>query len=337
MADEHDNRPTKSPYASDVCAVYFEGGGPLYIPRQILHQCEAIASESADIDVVVSLSEIAVDAGHVLVHFLITSTYQCLDPQEETLERKHASELATALRVYNASELLRLPSLRDLARAEIVRLGDKLGLPAVIKVMEDSGLAFDALPAINAYIESRILSFAANASQDSADKMLLELGRPDTLSKVLLRSILIQKVSVREKKLGPTMQECVDTSLGVLNDTPLEAQLVMLELRPAEEAMKLAEQRALREAQWKKWVYEARELEGLRHKEATGRRLKIREKQRLKELEEKEAERARTQAARDACIKAETGTLPDEVDEQNDWQVLDPARTSIYGGKWNLI
>jgi hypothetical protein len=39
-----DSRPEHSPYASQVCAVYFQGNGPLHIPHALLHQSVELTS-----------------------------------------------------------------------------------------------------------------------------------------------------------------------------------------------------------------------------------------------------------------------------------------------------
>ncbi|KAF4967651.1 hypothetical protein FSARC_4846 [Fusarium sarcochroum] len=288
MDEEQDTRPTSSPYASDVCAVYFQGGGPLYISRQLLYQSTKIASRNTAEDFASSsrdlhFDDISLDTGH---------------PQEAIVEKKHASELATALRVYVATDTLDLPTLRDLARKEIVRLGGKLGLPGMIKVMEDSNFSFDAVPGIATYIESRILSFSVPFI--FVDHVLAELGPPNTLSEVLLRSVILKMSSEKAKKQQPTFVESVNHKAGLARTS--------LVWRPTEEAMKLAEeqaeeraeQQAIREAEEIALASEAAELKALRSKRALKGRFTSREKRRLSVLQENATRRAQAQAAHEA-------------------------------------
>ncbi|KAF4333329.1 hypothetical protein FBEOM_12842 [Fusarium beomiforme] len=155
---------------------------------------------------------------------------------EEAPDKSIAAELSTALRVYVATDILSLPALRDMTRAEIVRLGGKLHLPALIKVMEKSALSFDAHPGIAAYVESRALSFSQDVFPPVADDALDEVGVPDTLSKVLLRSIVLSKASESRQMEEPSYNF---TTSGY----------PALELRPAEDIMKQAEEQAFKKAE----------------------------------------------------------------------------------------
>ncbi|OBS15069.1 hypothetical protein FPOA_14085 [Fusarium poae] len=88
---EPDSRPEHSPYASQVCAVYFQGNGPLHIPHALLHQSVELTSRSVATDCFSSslrnlhLDDIDYNTGHVLIHFMTTGRYKCLKPQGETI------------------------------------------------------------------------------------------------------------------------------------------------------------------------------------------------------------------------------------------------------------
>ncbi|PCD29388.1 hypothetical protein AU210_011926 [Fusarium oxysporum f. sp. radicis-cucumerinum] len=226
MAGYWGPKPTHSPYASGPCAVYFASAGPLHIPRSLLNENMKQAAQFRDDDSSHPLSElwlddITLDAGHVIIHYLITA------------------ELATAIRVYVAADSLSLPALREMARGEIFRLGEWLSLPALIKVMEEAALSFDAYPGIATYVESRVLSYSQDEvihGSDKADETLDALGAPDSLSKVLLRSVLLAKASEDRQKKEPNYRL---STVGY----------AALELRPIEEGMERAEKRALRNAE----------------------------------------------------------------------------------------
>ncbi|KAM5367090.1 hypothetical protein ACJA88_011670 [Fusarium oxysporum] len=215
MAGYWGPKPTHSPYASGPCAVYFASAGPLHIPRSLLNENMKQAAQFRDDDSSHPLSElwlddITLDAGHVIIHYLITGTYH-----------------------------LFLPALREMARGEIFRLGEWLSLPALIKVMEEAALSFDAYPGIATYVESRVLSYSQDEvihGSDKADETLDALGAPDSLSKVLLRSILLAKASEDRQKKEPNYRL---STVGY----------AALELRPIEEGMERAEKRALRNAE----------------------------------------------------------------------------------------
>ncbi|SCV44528.1 uncharacterized protein FFB14_08263 [Fusarium fujikuroi] len=222
MAEHGDTRPTSSPYASGTCAVYFECKGPLHISRSLLPENLMDAAQFRDNDdsayplCELWLDEITPDVGHVIIHYLVTGTYQCLKSEEKDREDKISAELATAIRV-----------------GEIVRLGDQLTLTPLINVMEKAALSFDENPGIATYVESRLLSFSQiDHVAGLVDQRLAALGAPDTLSKVLLRSILLSKASESRQLEEPTYQASLEYP-GV-------------ELRPTKQAMERAESVSLR-------------------------------------------------------------------------------------------
>jgi hypothetical protein len=290
---------TSRPYASEICAVYFQGKGPLYINRELLRQSDELFVAATEVDSFssthrdVHLEDITFDTGHVIIHYLVTNTYQCLRPLGQITEKKNASEFATALRVYITAEKLSLNQLQELAREELVRLGDKLELSTLIEVMEESISSFKVLPGITAYIESRLLSFSEERYRFTADRVLAEIGIPDTLSKVLFRSIVLMKASEYSLAAEPTIQH-----VGAVRSD--------LVLQPKVEAMKLAEahakeraaQEALRAAEKVAVAKEMEEMRDLRCKRAIRGKLTSRQKRRLQELLDNAAKRDEDKAAR---------------------------------------
>ncbi|KAI8717213.1 hypothetical protein NCS52_00796400 [Fusarium sp. LHS14.1] len=194
---EKDNRPEHSPYASETCAVAFRDGEKLYIPREYLNQVEQISRYlvRGGTRPGARFNHITSATGHVLLHFLVCGVYQCLRPEGDTLEKRRTSEFKTALDVYLAADSLHLPRLRDLARREIARVGDTLSLPSIMSAFEDSDMSSNMPLGVNAYLESRILSFGEEATPAVIDSMLSELEGPNTLSRILLRSIVRLKSS----------------------------------------------------------------------------------------------------------------------------------------------
>ncbi|SPO04165.1 uncharacterized protein DNG_06848 [Cephalotrichum gorgonifer] len=188
---DSDSRPEHSPYASDTCALYFQNEGPLHLHHEILRKSAKLSSRMGwsfsrlhDL----RLDDVSLDAGHVLVNFLVTGNYECLKPQGKSLAEKNASEFATALRVYTAAESFELSSLCDLAEKEMQRLGDELSLPSIIDIMEEAGPT--SLHTIRAATESRVQSFLRGLTRAAADTVLSELGTPNTISKIILKSVV---------------------------------------------------------------------------------------------------------------------------------------------------
>jgi hypothetical protein len=305
---EHTNRP----YASGTCAVYFASEGPLHIPSSLLDENLKQAAQFRDDDSSHPLSELWLDeiklnAGHVISHYLVTGTYQRLQPQEKEYEKRVSAELATAIRVYVATDSLTLPALREMARVEIVHLGEYLNLPALIKVMEEAALSFDANPGIATYVQSRVLSYSQDEiihGSDKADETLDAVGVPDSLSKVLLRSILLAKASEDRQKKEPNYQL---SGLGY----------AALELRPTEEAMERTEKKALRNAEA---ACEEEGIQQLKEKKTNGRALRpdLERLQTLTHNAEKRAQEESMERALDAqrWLYSRNSSIPHPIPEQ---------------------
>ena len=183
------------PYASDTYALYFQHNGPLRIHRELLLKSAKLASQIVPPGAFGSslntlyLDDVSLDVGHVLVHFLVTGDYGCLKPQGESLGEKIASEFGTALRVCAAAESFQLPSLCELAEKEMRRLGDELSLTSVIDVMEEAGPTSIHTLEVATYLESRMQSFWGSLTRIAAEEVLAELGTPNTISKLILKSV----------------------------------------------------------------------------------------------------------------------------------------------------
>ncbi|OBS16221.1 hypothetical protein FPOA_13027 [Fusarium poae] len=310
---EPDSRPEHSPYASQVCAVYFQGNGPLHIPHVLLHQSVELTSRSVATDCFSSslrdlhLDDIDYNTGHVLIHFMTTGRYQCLKPQGETIMMRYASEFTTALRVYAAAQSFQLPSLCDLARREMIALGDRLSLPSLVDIMEESSLSLSTLPGIAAYVESRILAFAENITYTTSEKVLSEIGTPSTLSMVLLKAILLlqtSKVSLRDDSLRK--EEPVEILRGLSDTGPIvkgeEQAAKRAEEKVAQEAEKataaaMAVAQRIAEAQVTEAVHEEGEIACLLAKKARKGKLGKKDQERLSALEHNATKRAEARAA----------------------------------------
>lgn len=195
------------------------------------------------------LDDIAFDTGHILVHFLHTGSYQCLKPQGDTTAKRHTSEFATALRTYVAAQSLQLLSLRDLAKGEIIRLGNKLSVLSLIDILEEPTSSLSTSPGIVAYAESRFLAFAKSITHPIAEKVLIEIGTPNTLSKVLLKTILLLKTSEVLQRDGSFQKKVLVEILRGLTDSKPGAGASTSKVSDLDQAMQEAEEKVAREVE----------------------------------------------------------------------------------------
>lgn len=180
------------PYTSNTCALYFQSKGPLRIHRHLLSKSPKLASQVVsqfDRPPTLRLDDVSLDVGHILVHFLVTGDYQCLKPKGDTPAEKNASEFDTALCAYAAAESFQLPSLCELAEREMRRLGDELSLASIVDIMEEPGPTSLQNPGAAVFLESHMRSFWESMTRPAADGLLAELGTPNTISKVILKSV----------------------------------------------------------------------------------------------------------------------------------------------------
>ncbi|KAF4984803.1 hypothetical protein FZEAL_94 [Fusarium zealandicum] len=253
MDQENDTRPDRSPYASETVQIYFKGEGPLRLPQQLFDQSPALSSRygsgnnSDNPTKDYHIDDITYDAGHVLVHFLAVGTYQCLRPVGNTIEEKVTLEFITATHVYAAAQSLGLDFLRDLAKREIVRVGDMLSLASVAKVLEGLALLSGKIPGVLGYFEHRIFSFYESAAPETADAMLGMLKAPDSLCEVLLKSIILVKHGELLRKAGLTPRPASEVEKSMKEaeqqafckselDLAVAAELAALEIAAAEAA-----------------------------------------------------------------------------------------------------
>ncbi|KAI5863693.1 hypothetical protein GGS23DRAFT_596197 [Durotheca rogersii] len=150
-------QPKYSPYTAKSVALTLRDSTVLYIPGYLSGKCPKLSSQcqcSTPLD-------IHPDVGHILVHYLVTDTYQYLDTQEKSasIERR-MDEFTTSVHVYNAAKTYELPSLEELAQAEMEKLGSGLSAPCVF------GLVHKEYPKpstndawLNNYLKTKLSSF----------------------------------------------------------------------------------------------------------------------------------------------------------------------------------
>ncbi|KAJ3464650.1 hypothetical protein MRS44_009436 [Fusarium solani] len=187
---------TLRPYASDIVALRFSPSQTLRIPRQFLEKTPLAARLAwCEPPNEMDLGFIQFDAGHVIVNFLVTGRYQCLEPWGTTAAGKYSSEFRTALRVYMAAESLGLTELFKVAQDEVKKAGDKLSFPQVVDNVHFLDPFHAHFPWIGEYVQSRMLSFWESTTVEEATKMTSDVLGPSNLHKILISGLLKMKAS----------------------------------------------------------------------------------------------------------------------------------------------
>lgn len=132
---------------------------PYSVPIDMLRQCPKISSllETSLWSDKVYLEDISETVGHVIVHFLHTGIYQCLQPGEFSSREKQIVELRISVRVYVAARAYGLPVLAKLASLETEILSDDLDFSTILEVLEETYPRPSVDDAwISEYLKSRI-------------------------------------------------------------------------------------------------------------------------------------------------------------------------------------
>ncbi|RBR25513.1 uncharacterized protein FIESC28_01751 [Fusarium coffeatum] len=278
---EQDTRPLQSPYAGPQAVLYFGNKSvPLRLPLDILKPYEELTRQMKDgggglfggshcTDF--ALTDIPYGAGHVIVHFLMTGTYQCLSSTRDALKGR------------------KLPELHDLAQQQVAKLGQQLDLLTVISVIEDCTVG---------YLQFRIQSFTKDATEIEAKDMLARMETPQTLSKILLKSLILMKLPTEPKPEDET-----DEKTNNVSTERDSVQLAKEAILGTEDAYKRAQERAERETQEAEEIRRAKEqrqqiirdkleLRELEDMKARDGKLSQSKRRRLSQLREEEAGRA---------------------------------------------
>lgn len=137
--EQVDGRPESSPYVNPEITLYFGDGLPLRVCSALLDKHPKLSS-FCECDTTLHLEHISGNAGHVLVHYLFTGTYQCLRPKGFSLAEKQRDEFTTSLRVFSMARDYEMPILEELAQGEIERLGNGLPVPWILDKLKDACL-----------------------------------------------------------------------------------------------------------------------------------------------------------------------------------------------------
>ncbi|KAJ6440948.1 Protein SGT1 [Purpureocillium lavendulum] len=187
-----------SPYASRIINLVFDES-VFRIHEQFLAKEPWLLKKLAEQDQAsrsrkhpeVNLKHISHHVGHVLVHYLVTGTYDCLKADAVPPSESFARDFTTALRVYSVCRQHDIKALRDLAKNEIKWLGGKLTIPRMIDAVEEG---YPTVPPEDEwfpeYLRSQMEAFHDDLTTTGAAEALEEIGQPTTVSKMLLSSIV---------------------------------------------------------------------------------------------------------------------------------------------------
>lgn len=138
------------------------------------------------------LKEFDHDTGHTIIHYLYSGNYQRLRANKWKTGEANKQDLAEGLRVCIAAESPMLFSLRLQAEQEIETVGDKLSLPVIFGVIEESKIALDQVPKFRDYLQRRMNGARFGAPAQSLKQVLLDLHSANTLSALTLKTMVLK-------------------------------------------------------------------------------------------------------------------------------------------------
>jgi hypothetical protein len=112
---------------------------------------------------------------HVIIHYLITGLYQSLEPIGDTDAEKCLYEFETAVDVHRSAMFVNLPSLRDLACRELIKICDNMDLQSIVLAMEELKVSLDDFPQLAAYIKAREMHAKERLAKKEADAPISNL------------------------------------------------------------------------------------------------------------------------------------------------------------------
>ncbi|KAL7948435.1 hypothetical protein V8C42DRAFT_362978 [Trichoderma barbatum] len=107
------------------------------------------------------------DAGHVLVHYLVTGTYLSLKPRLSSPQEEIAIEFSTSVRAYAVAKTYERPNLAEFAKAEVERLGERLHASLAFDLLRDAYSNPDGnYMWLTSYLKNRLNVFLKNGNMD---------------------------------------------------------------------------------------------------------------------------------------------------------------------------
>ncbi|GKU04360.1 unnamed protein product [Fusarium langsethiae] len=196
----NDKPPTKSASAdNDTCRIYFQGQGPCLVPKKVISKCPILAARVAAKSFfsnslnTIDVKEVPYDIGVVVIHFLTTGTYRCLDPKLDSQDERNCSDLGTAFRVYAAATMFELIGLKNAVHNAMANLEDMMDLRMVARSLKDTGLNLKEYPTLAMHLYSYIQISKDVSSKEDMETIIAELGFPESVKVDSFQSCLISK------------------------------------------------------------------------------------------------------------------------------------------------
>ncbi|KAF4860933.1 hypothetical protein CGCSCA1_v015012 [Colletotrichum siamense] len=216
-----EDAPVLSPYTSPTCRVYFRNKIPFFVPRDLLCNASELLgalvtlpsdepqNELDDIHIEepqdelndIHIEEVPDDAGHVLVHYLYTGTWQTLSQSHSQQEPPTCydsnisvikSDFETSVHVYCAAKAYGLPALVGMAKKELLRLANYLTpLDVVVSASEACQLLSEHDIWFRSFLQRR-LRLMFNTSKYLDDSVFLGCVQHGTVySNFLVKSMFL--------------------------------------------------------------------------------------------------------------------------------------------------
>lgn len=189
-----------------MCRIFFQGQGPRLISRKALEKCPVLASRLSTKSFfsntleTINVEDIPYDIGIVIVHFLITGRYRCLDPKGDSEDEIKRSQLGTAFRVYAAATTFELTALKNVAQRVIASLESAMDLTMISRTLNETGLDLKEHPTLAMHVYSYIqLSMGVLSKVDMAWK-IAELGFPESANVDSFEASLVSKGPVPKRE-----------------------------------------------------------------------------------------------------------------------------------------
>ncbi|KAK6222524.1 hypothetical protein QIS74_04226 [Colletotrichum tabaci] len=134
--------PEASPYTSSSCRIYFKNQQPFTIHRDLIRASPELEKIRGNFNEI-CIKDVPDEAGHVLVHYLYTGTWQTLHENHSQHDSETSAHFETSVHVYAAARAYSLPDLAELAKENICQSAD--ALPALDVIVLAAG-ACELLP-----------------------------------------------------------------------------------------------------------------------------------------------------------------------------------------------
>ncbi|KAF4852759.1 hypothetical protein CGCSCA4_v002674 [Colletotrichum siamense] len=204
-----EDAPVLSPYTSPTCRVYFRNKIPFFVPRDLLCNASELlgalvtlpSDEPQDELNDIHIEEVPDDAGHVLVHYLYTGTWQTLSQSHSQQEPPTCydsnisvikSDFETSVHVYCAAKAYGLPGLVGMAKKEVLQLANYLTpLDVVVSASEACQLLSEHDIWFRSFLQRR-LRLMFNTSKYLDDSVFLGCVQHGTVySNFLVKSMFL--------------------------------------------------------------------------------------------------------------------------------------------------